>query len=493
VIRSLAFALAIAAVASSGCRRASPVAAPAEAARAPDGEPRGESSSSPVSEPADAAAATSAKAGGAALGRSCAGQGAEELAPFPLDTSRIDVQPPPIVDPEHVLRPFYERLASLARGTARDHVRIAVYGDSNMTADYITGAMRRALATRFGDAGHGYVALGRPWPWYLHRDVRHDVDLKHWRMFATSTNRTADGYYGFANIAAESSTAGATTWVETADQDAPIGRTCSHFDLFYLKQPHGGSFAAKLDGEDLRVVSTASSSTEAGFEPIDVPDAPHRLAYVARGDGKVRLFGVALERSPAPGRFGAVVDSLGVGALNFEQMQHVESKTRVAMLAHRGYDLVVFLLGTNMFAPELHATWVKNVLVDFRAALPHTPILILSPPDIVLKSADQHSDPRIVHLAAQMKSIAAQEGAAFWDFRAAMGGDASIKTFMRKGLGARDHVHLTQAGGTVMGERLTFALFADLQSYIADTPTLGCASPVGLPGPSPAPSSAASP
>ena len=77
-----------------------------------------------------------------------------------------------------------------------------------MTRDYITGAMRRAFAARFGDAGHGFVALGRPWPWYLHEDVRHDVDLKTWQMFATSTHHVADGYYGFANIAAEASAAG---------------------------------------------------------------------------------------------------------------------------------------------------------------------------------------------------------------------------------------------------------------------------------------------
>jgi hypothetical protein len=400
-----------------------------------------------------------------------------KVAPFELDTSHIDAQPPPIVDPTHAMAHFYDRVAAVARGTATDHVRIAVYGDSNMTADYITGAMRRTLASRFGDAGHGYVALGRPWSWYVHQDVRHDVDMKTWRMFATSTNRTADGYYGFANIAAESSTAGARTWVATATEPAPIGKSCSDVDVFYLKRPSGGSFAIKIDGHVERTVTTASPEFDAGFEAIHLDDGPHKLECVATGNGAVRLFGAALERQPEPGRYGVVVDSLGVGALNFEQMQHVNARTRVEMLAHRKYDLVIFLLGTNMFAPGLHATWVKNVLVDFRAALPETPILLLSPPDTVLDGDDAHSDPRIVALARQMKEIAADEGAAFWDFRAAMGGDASIKTFARKGLARRDYVHFTPPGGAIMGNRIVYALFTDMQPRLHDAPNAGCPLP----------------
>jgi hypothetical protein len=414
----------------------------------------------------------------------CADIDPAKAAPFDLDTKVLGVGPPPIVDPAGVLAPFYERLAALARGSATDEVRIGFYGDSNMTRDYISGAMRRALATRFGDAGHGFVALGRPWPWYLHEDVRHDVDPKTWQMFATSTNRVADGYYGFANIAAEASVAGATTWVRTAEATAPIGKTVSRIDVYFLKRPAGGSFRIKIDGEMVKTVSTASSAFEAGFEAVDVPDAPHLLECVTVGDGRVRLFGAVFERSPAPGAYGVVVDSLGVGALNFEQMQHVDSKTRIAMLAHRRYDLVAFLLGTNMFAPELHATWVRNVLADFRAALPTTPILIMSPPDIVLDSADLHSDPRIVRLALQMKAIAAEQGAAFWDFREAMGGDASIQAFIRRGLASTDHVHLTPAGGAVMGNRVAFALLQGFHRWLDAHPTAGCPdNPLAPPAP----------
>jgi lysophospholipase L1-like esterase len=443
-----------------------PESSPATAQTLP-AEPARATLPEPLPQPAAAASISSEPA--------CPDIDPARVAMFELDTTALRTPPPAVVDDRHALAPFYERLAQLARGTATDHVRIGVYGDSNMTMDYITGAMRRTFAARFGDAGHGFVALGRPWPWYQHQDVRHDVDTRSWQMFATSTNRTMDGYYGFANIAAETSRAGATTWVRTAGDAAPIGSTCSRFDVYYLKRPAGGSFRIKVDGDVLRTVATAGPRYESGFEAIDLPDGPHKLECVAVGDGKVRVFGAVLERQPQPGRYGVQVDSLGVGALNFEQMQHVDSKTRIEMLAHRKYDLVAFLLGTNMFAPDLHATWVKNVLADFRAALPTTPVLILSPPDIVLQPGDSHSDPRIVRLAKQMKAIAAEQGAAFWDFRDAMGGDASIQAFVQRGLASTDRVHLTRAGGAVMGNRLVYALFGAFREWLGEYPGAGCA------------------
>jgi lysophospholipase L1-like esterase len=296
-------------------------------------------------------------------------------------------------------------------------------------------------------------------------------------MFATSTNQVGDGQYGFANIAAESSTPGATSWVQTASDAAPIGKSVSHFDVYYLKGSTRGSFNVKIDGKVEKTITTANSTDEAGFEKFDVSDGPHKLEVVANGNGKVRVFGTTLEREVDPGKYGVIVDSLGVGALNFEQMQHVNSKTRVEMLQHRKYDLVIFLLGTNMFVPSLHGKWVNKVLKDFREALPEASILILSPPDIVLHGSDEHSDPRIVALAKQMHDIADKENAAFWDFRDAMGGDASIKKFVKLGLGAGDYVHLSHDGGALMGDRLVYSLFADLQKWHLANPTAGCPKP----------------
>lgn len=375
-----------------------------------------------------------------------------------------------IVDADHDMEGFYRRLALLVRGRAKDHVRIAVYGDSNMTMDYITGAMRRMLQAKFGDGGHGYVSLGRPWAWYRHMDVNQELDYDHWRKIATSTNQVSDGHYGLANIATETSTPGAWTWAATSDATQPIGRSVSKVDVFYMKRPRGGSFSIKIDGQKAKDVATAAAEPEAAFEHFDLADGAHKVECVATGNGTVRIFGASLERDTP----SIIVDSLGTGALNYEQMTHVSAASRDPMLKRREYDLVVFLIGTNLFAPAYHERWMDKVIGGIESAAPHTPILVLSPPDIELQRTDVHSDPRIVKLSAQLADISKRHGWAFWDFRAAMGGDMSMIRFAKSGLAAWDLVHLTKDGGAIMGQRLGHALFQGFDAYAKAHPEAGC-------------------
>ncbi len=398
---------------------------------------------------------------------------ADAYALPPLDTKVVTAALGPIVDASGDMNRFYERLARLVRGEAKDHVRIGVYGDSNMTMDFITGAMRRMFQEKLGDGGHGFVALARPWPWYRHMDVKMELDEKRWRKIATSTNHVRDGEYGMANIAADSSTPGAWSWVATAGDSQPIGKAVSSVDVFYMKRPNGGAFAIKVDGKKVKDVVAASTETTAAFEHLDVPDGPHKIECVVES-GDVRMFGASLERATP----SIIVDSLGTGALNYEQMRHVTAASRDPMLERRKYDLIVFLIGTNLFAPAYHEKWMSTVIDGMEKAVPGTPILVLSPPDIELHQSDKHSDPRIVKLSRQLADIAGRHHWAFWDFRAAMGGDDSMLRFARKGLANWDLVHLTKGGGAIMGRRLGHALFEGFAGYLKEHPDAGCKAPV---------------
>ena len=86
-----------------------------------------------------------------------------EVEPVEIITTPFDLPLPPLIDSEaRGLASFYRRFAELLRGKANDHVRIAFYGDSNLTEDLLTGEMRRVLQARYDDAGHGYVAFDKP-------------------------------------------------------------------------------------------------------------------------------------------------------------------------------------------------------------------------------------------------------------------------------------------------------------------------------------------
>lgn len=386
------------------------------------------------------------------------------------DDSILKAPIPPIIDDQHALATFYEAYAALARGKAKEHVRLAMYGDSNLTMDELTGRLRRELQKRFGDGGHGFVALDIPWHWYQHQDVHHDGQWKYFKHIATSTNPVGDWHYGMAMMASESTRPGGSVWVTTADPGSPVGSTASRFDVFFLRKPGGGAFDLVADGEVLRTVSTHVPQAELGIEHVALPDGPHKIACSVRSVAPVRFFGATLER----GEPSIIVDSLGTGALNFVQIAYTKRDTRTPMLKHRGYKLVMFQVGTNTFMLERHKDDVKRFLSEIRDTLPGVSILIMTPPDVMSSWNDAHSDRRIVIVSNQLREVAAETGSAFWDYREAMGGDTSIKTFIKKGLAAGDRIHLKKEGSELMADRFLCALQEDLRAWLTAHPNAGC-------------------
>ena len=373
---------------------------------------------------------------------------------------------PDIVAPER-LEPFYRKVAALLRGNADDHIRIAVYGDSNLTMDHLTGAMRRWLQLRHGDAGHGFVALGRPWSHYRHMDVRHDVG-KGWTSYACSTDPIYDNRYGISGIVAESAYGGAKSWVATADEGAPIGRTASRFEVYYLRGPRWGSFDIYVDDQKARTVDAHSDDISLGVERLDVPDAPHRLSVHATDRRRrVRLFGATLER----GSPSFVIDSFGVGAMNTASQGREDPAINREMLAHRGYDLIIFATGANdVFTLDVTPAHLKNIIAYHREALPETPILMLTPSD----RGRERTLKQTLWAVEQRRVLAEDNQCALWDQFSAMGGPNAMKRLKERGLVLYDYIHLNEAGGRYLGERLVYALLTEVRRYLERHPDAGC-------------------
>src|SRR5512133_3072502 len=87
------------------------------------------------------------------------------------DVSMPNVADARLVDPSGDLARFYSALERTERREPGAITRIVHYGDSPTTADMITGDVRQMLQKRFGDAGHGFSLVAKPWAWYEHRDV----------------------------------------------------------------------------------------------------------------------------------------------------------------------------------------------------------------------------------------------------------------------------------------------------------------------------------
>lgn len=386
------------------------------------------------------------------------------IEPFDVEQKPQDPEPVPIADGER-LGPFYEAVARLLRGKAQRHVKIAVYGDSNLIADYQTGQIRRKLQQRFGDAGHGLVSVGEPWWFYKHFDVVHGSH--NWICHNVSTDPVMDRLYGLTGIAAESGAGAGSAFVATAGDKSPIGKTADTFEVFYLARK-GVTFDVKLDGQPQgRVESADGGDAGMGVYRVETDDAPHRLEIMP--GGMVRVLGVALERRNAAPSF--IVDSFGVGAMNSRSQATKNAALETAMLKHRGYDLVVFHSGHNDgFTHRETPAALRSIVAMHRAALPNAPILIMTPGDRGKKDTFYFTKIAV----EQRRELAAELQTALWDLWVAMGGKSSMARFKLRGLAMSDYAHFNEAGGAWVGDRLLQALWRDLARYVAAHPRAGC-------------------
>lgn len=384
-----------------------------------------------------------------------------------LDDSVIAAPDVPLFDPtQGGMKTFHERLARLVRGRAKDHVRIGIYGDSNMTMDYIAGPMRRDLQKRFGDAGHGFIAMARPWTHYRHMDVVHEVGAA-FTSYAVTTKPTGDGAYGYAGIVGESPAVGAKVRIATAPEDAPVGQRASRFDVFYLTGPRRGRFDVLVDGETHASIDTEAEQRGVGVHRVEVEDGPHAFDSVIRSPRYVRFLGGVLERK-AP---GIVVDQLGVGAMSTRCIPLEDPAISAPMLAYRRYDLVILMTGmADIYELDKAPGYVKEVVELHRSAKLDVSFLLIAPPD----RGVSHATNKLLTLAKQREALASEIGVAYWDWIAAMGGPTSMMTFIRKAYALPDQIHFTEKGGAWVSRRLTRAILADFARYVRENPRAGC-------------------
>lgn len=387
--------------------------------------------------------------------------------PAPSDEFPVHPPPPPAIEFSEQMEHFYAALAKLARHEAKDHVRIAVFGDSNLCMDFQTGYLRRMLQPRFGEGGHGFVTFEAPWSHYRHMDVQHKVVMG-WLKYANTTNPVGDPYYGIGGLVTEAFGPLAKQTVSTAGEKSPVGRSISRVDVAYLARPDAGSFKVVIDGAEVGVVDTARPEGIAyGKARFEVPDGPHKVDVVSV-KGHVRVMGAALEKTEP----GIVIDSFGVGSLNTLTQAKEDPEISKQMLRDRNYDLLVYMTGAGDIATMKDVPEALHRLITMqREALPGVSILIVRPAD----RGKQHTEKDAAKVGVQRREIAVAEGTAYWSLFDAMGGENSMSTFVQHKMSAFDDgIHFSDLGGHFVADRLQVSLLQGFASYLESHPRAGC-------------------
>ncbi len=386
----------------------------------------------------------------------------------PYAPTEDDAEPPAVAfeNPERLDR-FYAALTQTDLGLAGAITRASHWGDSAIGNDGITGAIRSKMQARFGDAGHGFHLLGQPNSSYRHVGVKVSEKSPWHHCFIIQGCRD-DGFYGFGGTSFES-TAGAEIRIGTATKGSQ-GRSVSRFEVYYAGMPRGGNLRLQLDDEDPIKVPTGAEELENRWHTVETDDGAHSLSIRAAGGGKVRAFGVTLERDGP----GVVWDGLSqIGALT-RRMLHWDRDHIRAQVRHRETDLVVLMFGGNDMnmrgTMEKYKGELRELIQLFNGEGVDNPpaCLIMAPLDHGERRGQQIITREIVpQLVEAQREVAEAEGCAFFDTYAAMGGEGSMGRWARAEpkLGSGDLAHLSYHGHKVIGAMVYSALLDGYRGF----------------------------
>jgi len=381
----------------------------------------------------------------------------------------IRATPGEIEDPSgHALDSFFASM--LKTETQGGQTRICHYGDSPITNDGITSTARRKLQLKFGDAGHGFILIDRPWGWYEHAGVIREAS-RGWQSDPMFISR-GELFYGLGGVSFTASAAGTSASFSTASE-GEIGRSVSAFDLYFLMRPGAGDFDVQIDDQLAERVATDSDEIKSGFHRVSVAEGPHRLTIKLAGNGAVQMFGVTLESSHA----GVQYDSLGVNGAFIGLLAHyLDADHWAEQLRHRSPDLVIIGYGTNesqfeKLPMDQYEMDTKEAIRRIRTALPGASIMLLGPMDRGARGPGGGivTRPMIPKLISYQRRIAAETGCAFFDEFTAMGGEGTVARWCeaRPRLMGGDFTHPTAQGSEIVGTLLYDAIIRAFSEYKA--------------------------
>lgn len=377
-----------------------------------------------------------------------------EMVPLKNAASRIQ-------DPSDSLAPFFAALYDVERRRPNARVRILHYGDSPTTADLITADVRNLLQTRFGDAGHGVHLIAKPWAWYQHRGF--EVDASGWTIQPATLRQQKDGRYGVGGVSFMGSVGAHSRFIARRP-----GYTLLR--VSYLAKPDGGEVAISADGEPLATLRTAQPEEADSWQDFALP-ADARTFELRVTSGTVRLFCVSFEKEEP----GVLYDSIGLnGSWAGVLATYVNERHWAEQMQAVEPDLVIINYGTNEsgFPQYIDSSYAKDmriVLQRVRRALPHTPILVMTPMDRGQRQTGGviGTIPGLQRVVAIQSQLAAETGAAFFNTFEAMGGPGTMGRWYaaEPRLVSADFIHPMPSGARIVGGLLYQALFDGYTRY----------------------------
>lgn len=245
-----------------------------------------------------------------------------------------------------------------------------------------------------------------------------------------------------------------------ATQSYPRVRTFNQVKLLYNSKDTC-RLIATIDGVEKSMVLPASSTTQ--LITIHNGNVSEGVTLNFKGLSP-NIFGVLLD-----GETGIAVDNFPMRGSSGTGYSMINSGVYARQLELTNTKLIIMEYGINVVPnPQKNYDYYQKLfdaqLKAIRKAKPDVDILIIGPSDMSRKVGAEHkSYPNITLIRDAMKKAAFDNGCAFWDLYAAMGGQNSMVEWVnaKPPLASKDYTHFSSKGAAYVGEMLYDALMSE--------------------------------
>jgi lysophospholipase L1-like esterase len=364
---------------------------------------------------------------------------------------------PPVLPQDNVI---YQAQA-IEVNTANRVYKIVHIGDSHIQADWFSGKVRELLQESYGDAGTGIV--------FPYKQIK------------------TNGPRSYQSISANTFTANKIVKCKTAcdigiaayNAQIPAGSQLQFIlkndslpqyvemlhqsysyasPSFYLNQDQQASHYLQTQNGNFQTTAYLQSCAS-NFQLQAVNDFTLYALLCHNGKPGIRYYTV--------GANGATFQQYTQSALFFEQLKYLQP------------DMVIVSLGTNESVSDITQDTFDLHLNNFQQLLTQAigkiPVIYTTPSDNYLrktiisrkkikgkwrkvKKVQYVNNAQVEMIRERLLQFCAQNNIMCWDMYKAIGGDTSMKEWVKTGYAAKDHIHFSKGGYEIQGTLLYEAL-----------------------------------
>lgn len=348
-------------------------------------------------------------------------------------------------------------------------LRAVHYGDSQIEGDRLSKRLRYHLQQRFGGEGCGFVPLKS-----AAEHLSYERELRsHWKRYSIFTQFRKDRRYGLSGMSFEllpdTNAQGEVLNQQVSGSIQLKARRPRYSSYTQLKLLYGNNpkpfFFQLWDGQDSllkEAVLPASDSVNwvslYEFEQAERPPETIRLELEA--DSAIQVYGLYLE-----GKEGLQLDNYALRGHSGYGIRRMSTKWLKKQFQKLGVELVLLQFGANA-VPYIEdsaqcaaqVNYYAKIIRKIKWAHPHVSILVIGPGAMGHMVGNQAVPFEYTDCMrnAQMEA-ALNNGAAFYDLLAAMGGKGAIIPWAERKLASLDG-HLGPAGRRVIAKEMIKAL-----------------------------------